>query len=572
MSQNEPATSPPQPTVAHAVAQFLHDQGIDRVFGLLGGHIIPIWDEIVQAGMRLIDVRDERAAAHMAHAHSELTGELGVALVTAGPGLTNAITAIANAHVSRIPMLVITGCPPRPQLGKGALQELPQIDMVRSITRWAKTIVEPQRVFEQLNDAVAAAFGATGEPGPVVVEFPTDVLRATTAPGNPLATRSPRVSADPTEDAIKRAVDLIQAATKPLVITGRGARNAAAQLLPLLDASGAVYLDTQESRGLIPSDHPALVGAVRGEAMRTADLVIAIGRKLDYQLAYGSAAVFEQARFVRIGEFASEVSDNRRGEVEILGPPGAAIDHIISILNNKPNTIGDWALDLQQKHALRSAKLAERLMNEPPGADGYMHPYRLLGAIAEVLEPDSIAIADGGDILSFSRIALPSIAYLDPGSLGCLGVGVPYAIAASLAYPERQVISVIGDGSFGFNAIDIDTAARHNVGALFVVANNGGWNIERQDQLDRFDGRLDGSLLAHSDYAAIGRALGLHAERVVDVAELPAALGRALGNTPALLDVLVTRDAVSPDSQSGLAIVPDFQPLTSWDAAETAYR
>ena len=197
-----------------------------------------------------------------------------------------------------------------------------------------------------------------------------------------------------------------------------------------------------------------------------------------------------------------------------------------------------------------------------------MHPYRLLGAVRDVLDKDSIVIADGGDILSFARITLPSITYLDPGALGCLGVGVPFAIAASLAYPQRRVIAVIGDGSFGFNGIDIDTAARHHAGAVFVIANNGGWNIERQDQLDRFEGRTGGSLLQYSDYAAMANAFGLYAERIDEAGDLPQALERALANTPALLDVLVTRDAVSPDSQSGLAIVPDLQPLTSCDAAE----
>ena len=567
------ATAVGEQTVASAVAEFLRTQDVDRVFGLLGGHIIPIWDAAVQLAIPLIDARDERAAVHMAHAHSELTGELGVALVTAGPGLTNAITAIANAHVSRIPVLIITGCPPRPQIGKGALQELPQIDLVRPITRDARTLVDADNLIEELEAAVAnanGANGANGDPGPVVIEIPTDVLRETIGArsgNNNRPERAVPTHAKPTDAALQSAVDLINQAKQPLVITGRGARGAAESILGLLEKTGALYLDTQESRGLIPAQHPALVSAVRGEAMRRADLVLLIGRRLDYQLAYGSPAVFEQARFVRIGRFDSEVSDNRRGDIELKGNPAAILEQINSTLY-KPIDNNKWAAELRDKNAARSLKLDDRLVNEPPGNDGHMHPFRLLGAVRDVLEPTSIVIADGGDILSFARIALPSITYLDSGAFGCLGVGVPFAIAASLAYPKRRVIAVIGDGSFGFNAIDIDTAARHRAGAVFVIANNGGWNIERRDQLDRFDGRTNGSLLQYTDYAAVARAFGLHAERIADADELPAALARALDNAPALLDVLVTRDAISPDSQSGLAIVPDLQPLTSWDTAQ----
>ena len=564
------ATAVGEQTVARVVAEFLRTQDVDRVFGLLGGHIIPIWDVAAQLAIPLVDARDERAAVHMAHAHSELTGELGVALVTAGPGLTNAITAIANAHVSRIPVLIITGCPPRPQIGKGALQELPQIDLVRPITRDAHTLVDADNVIEELEAAVASANGANGDPGPVVIEIPTDVLRETIGArsgNNNRPARAVPTHAKPSDAALQSAVDLVNQAKQPLVITGRGARGASESILGLLEKTGALYLDTQESRGLIPAQHPALVSAVRGAAMRNADLVLLIGRRLDYQLAYGSSAVFEQARFVRIGRFDSEVSDNRRGDIELKGNPAAILEQINSKLNKSIDD-NKWAAELRDKNAALSLKLDDRLVNEPSGNDGHMHPYRLLGAVRDALEPTSIVIADGGDILSFARIALPSITYLDPGALGCLGVGVPFAIAASLAYPKRRVIAVIGDGSFGFNAIDIDTAARHRAGAVFVIANNGGWNIERRDQLDRFDGRTNGSLLQYTDYAAVARAFGLHAERIADADELPAALARALDNAPALLDVLVTRDAISPDSQSGLAIVPDLQPLTSWDTAQ----
>ena len=201
-----------------------------------------------------------------------------------------------------------------------------------------------------------------------------------------------------------------------------------------------------------------------------------------------------------------------------------------------------------------------------------MPPYRLLDAIRNMTDDDTVVIADGGDILSFARIALPASTYLDPGVLGCLGVGVPFAVAAALARPGAKVISINGDGAFGFNALELDTALRHDARAVFVVANNGAWNIEAHDQQVNWQGRLNGSLLRRSDYAMVARGLGLHAERIEDPGALPAALERAFDKAPALLDVLVTRDAVSPDGKSGLAAVPDLQPLASWDAAERALR
>ena len=199
-----------------------------------------------------------------------------------------------------------------------------------------------------------------------------------------------------------------------------------------------------------------------------------------------------------------------------------------------------------------------------------MHPLRMLAALQNALAEDSVVVADGGDILSFARIGLAAGSYLDPGPLGCLGVGVPFGIAAALAHPDRRVLVVTGDGSFGFNGIEIDTAARHGAKAVFVVANNGGWNIERYDQTVTYGGNIVGSELQFSDYAGMARAFGLHAERIDDPDDLPAAIERAFANAPALLDVRVTRDAVSPDGRSGLAWVPDRQALAAWDDAEKA--
>jgi acetolactate synthase-1/2/3 large subunit len=201
-----------------------------------------------------------------------------------------------------------------------------------------------------------------------------------------------------------------------------------------------------------------------------------------------------------------------------------------------------------------------------------MHPNRIFAAVRAVVPDDAIAVADGGDILSFARLGFTQRTYLDSGSFGCLGVGVPFAVAAALAFPERAVVCVTGDGAFGFNAMEIDTAVRHGAKVVVVVANNAAWNIERHDQMTNYSGRVVGTELADSDYAALGRALGAHGERVTDHADLEGALTRALANAPAVVDVVVTREAVSSDGGKGLGFVPPYQPLDAWDAAERRRR
>jgi acetolactate synthase-1/2/3 large subunit len=200
-----------------------------------------------------------------------------------------------------------------------------------------------------------------------------------------------------------------------------------------------------------------------------------------------------------------------------------------------------------------------------------MHPNRLLAAVRDALPADAIIVADGGDFLSFARVGVPASTYLDPGSLGCIGVGTPFGVSASLAYPDRVVVVLTGDGSFGFNAMEIDTAKRHGAKPLIIVANNGGWAIEVRDQIETH-GKVVGTQLQYSDHAAMARAFGLHGERVERFEDLEGALARALKNRPALLDVIVTPEAVSSDAKSGLAWVPDLQAISAWETAEVAWR
>ena len=566
-------------SAAALIARFLKSRGVDRVFALCGGHIMPMWMRLDAEGIRIIDVRDERAAVYMAHAHAELTGGLGVALVTAGPGVTNAMTGIANAHVARAPVLLLSGTPPRAQENRGALQDMAHTAFVAPLTRYARTVREPDLVLQELDEAVARAMGQGGEPGPVFLDFPVDTLRAEVSQAVQLPEHfrpHPRARQLPDPDAVRVAVDVLWSAKRPLVISGRGARGAGDALRKFLDRTGAVYLDTGESRGLVPDDHPSVVAAMRGAVMQQADLVITLGRKLDFQLAYGSPAVFGEARFIRIADTAAELRDNRRGVAEIFASPAEALRAILAAAGDRaPSTDRAWAVELRRQHQSRADKLAISLATAAPGSDGLMHPNRLVAALRDALPPDAVVVADGGDFLSFARVGLNAATYLDPGPLGCIGVGTPFGVAAALAFPGRMVLVATGDGAFGFNAMEIDTAVRHRAPVLVVVANNGSWAIEVRDQQETH-GKVVGTRLQFADHAAMARAFGAFGERVERSEDLAAAITRAKAalaeGKPALLDVLVTPEAASSDAKSGLAWVPDLQPLAAWDEAERLWR
>lgn len=564
---------------AAVIARFLKQRGIQRVYGLCGGHVMPIWMRLDAEGIRIIDVRDERAAVYMAHADAQLTGGLGVALVTAGPGVTNAMTGIANAHVARAPVLVISGLPPTAQENRGALQDIVHTELVRGITRYARTVRHPALIPQELAEAVARAQGEGGEAGPVYLDFPVDTLRSEV----PRAVQLPEyfdsreaALSPPHAAQVQAAIDLLWQARRPLFISGRGAQGAGRALGELLSRLGAAYLDTGESRGLISDDHPSVVGAMRGTVMGQADLVVTVGRRLDFQLAYGSPAVFGSARFLRIADCAAELRDNRRGDLGLLCSPALALQAILDAAPARaPAADRSWLQGLRDQHVKRSEKLAASMREAPADKDGRMHPNRVLSALRDVLPQDAVVVADGGDFLSFARVGLPASTYLDPGSLGCIGVGTAFGIAARLVYPQRTVVVATGDGAFGFNAMEIDTAVRHRVPILVVVANNGSWAIEVRDQQETH-GKVVGTHLQFADHAAMARAFGMHGERVEQPQDLRGAIARAMAalaqGQPALLDVIVTPEAASSDAKSGLAWVPDLQPLGAWDEAEHQWR
>lgn len=570
MTADDRRFEPGQSTVAAAIARFVAAQGISRVYTLPGSHVKPVCSELDRLGIRIVSARHECSAVHMAHAEADLTGRIGVAIVTTGPGLTNAVTGIASASLARTPLLVLSARVPDPQAGMGALEEVPQADLVRPVCRHVREISDARHVLSGLHMATALALGSDGPPGPVYVDFTPNLLEEPIADWyleprwfDPVV----RPSRPADDEAIALAARLIRDCRRPLAIGGRGVAGAAPALKKFLESAGCLYLDTRESRGVLPPDEPHYIPALRGRAMAEADLVITLGRRLDFELAYGSGAVFsDSARFLRIGRSVEELSENRRGDAEVCADVGDALQRLVALGARPAAADVAWRDELMNANAAKTRSGAPA--TRPPGADGRMHPLTLIDGINQLVDRETICIVDGGDILSFARVGLRSHTYLDLGPFGCLGSGVPYAVAAALTFPARRIIALCGDGAFGFSAMEIESAVRTGARALFVVANNDAWNIERQDQLLKYPDQELGTTLSPCRYDLLAKSLGAWGERVERPEDLAAAFERGLANLPAVIDVAVTRDAVSADTKSGLANVPPLHATQSWEDAE----
>lgn len=559
-------------TGAQLVADFLVAHGLYRIYGLTGGHTKPIWDRATRAGIEVVDVRHEAAALHMAQAAAELTGRVAVATVTTGPGVTNAMSGIAAAFLARVPVLLIAGLPPRPQLGRGAFEELPHVDLVRPITRYAATVRDPHNLLRQLHAALRAAVGEDSAPGPSFLDIPIDVLRATIPESaverwwlNPLTPiiRMP----DPT--SIAAAARLVRASRRPVVISGRPALAARSAVSDFLDATGAFHLETRESRGLLPSSHPADASALRATVMQQADLVITLGRRFDFELGYGSPVVFPQAcPIIRIGLWGEDVAENRPATVAVRSDIEPALRELIGAGAAPDDLDHDWQDALRSQHRAKVAALRTTMAEQSVAEDGRIHPLQLIAAVNECLDEEDVAVADGGDILSFAAIGLRPGRVLQTGTFGCLGVGVPFAVAAALVCPERRVIAVIGDGAFGFNALEIETAVRRKAKAVFVVSNNEAWNIERHDRIENFANDLFNTELPGCRYDLLARSLGAYGEHVSHAEDLVPAIRRGLDNAPAVIDVATSGLPMSPDFRNGLAEIPDHQALRRWSDAD----
>ena len=304
--------------------------------------------------------------------------------------------------------------------------------------------------------------------------------------------------------------------------------------------------------------------------MAEADLVILLGRKLDYQLAFGSPAIFKEAKFIRISGSVSELIDNRRGFPEILSNPGETIELIHNKLH-KTNFDKSWINNIKNFHLKKINKVSRKKVKKT-GDDNKINPKLIFECLKNIIDHDFVGIADGGDILSFARVGLHSKYYLDSGVFGCLGVGIPYAIAASKVFKRKKIICVTGDGSFGFNAMEIDTAVKNKSDICVIISNNGGWNIEKHDQRLNYGNRVYATSLPHCDYAALARSLGAYGVRVEDPEKLENSLSEALKNTPSVVDIITSSTILSSDAIKGLGFVRKYQALDVWDDMEINFK
>jgi acetolactate synthase-1/2/3 large subunit len=546
-------------TGGELVARVLKDAGVGHVFTLCGGHILPIYDGCLTEGIRVIDVRHEQAAAHAADAYARLTRSIGVAIVTAGPGVTDAVTGVANAQAARSPMVLIGGAAPLGLRGLGALQDMDQLSLLRSVTKGVWSVPETRQIPEVLTTAIRTALA--GRPGPVFVEIPVDLLLTRIedrlAPIPQRYVHRPAALADP--DLVARTADLLSRAERPVVVAGGGVYwdDAAKPLATFAGASGIPVFMNGAGRGTLPHDHPRAFSQARGFALAHADVVLVLGAPLDFRLGYGRPPTFaEDAIVCMVDSDATELGRNRPIEAGLVGHVGRVLDQLTDALPaSVPERFEEWRRRLGQKERESRAKLdAETESDDVP-----ISHYRWAAAIASVVTPETIIVGDGGDVVGCaSKLVKLSRdgQWLDPGPFGCLGVGPSFAIAAKLLHPERPVLLIAGDGAFGLNGMELETAVRFGLPITCIVGNDGGWGQIRNPQLSFWGKeRAVGTSLPVTRYDRMVEALGGRGAYITDPKEIRPALERALASTDVwCLNVALDPAAYRRTGQVSMAI------------------
>jgi acetolactate synthase-1/2/3 large subunit len=546
-------------TGGQLVSAVLADAGVSHVFTLCGGHILPIYDGCVSDGIRVVDVRHEQAAAHAADAYARLTRSIGVALVTAGPGVTDAVTGIANAHAARSPVLLIGGAAPLGLRGRGALQEMEQVALLRPITKGAWSVAETRQIPEVLTTAIRAALAPPA--GPVFVEIPVDLLlnvvedRFAPIPRGYLHRTRPA----PDPDALVRIERLLAGAERPVIIAGSGVYwdDAAKSLGAVAEAAGSPVIMNGAGRGTVASDHPNACAQARGFALAGADLVLVLGAVLDFRLGYGQSPTFaEGAKVVMVDCDARELGRNRALEVGLAADVDLTLRAILEIVPKATaRRVEPWLGAVRACEAEGRRKLAELALSD---ATPVSH-YRWAAEIARAVTPETIVVGDGGDVVGCAAKFVPLHRpgqWLDPGPFGCLGVGPPFALTAKLLHPDRRVLLVAGDGAFGLNGMELETAVRFGAPLTCIVGNDGGWGQIRNPQLSFFgEARAVATSLPSTRYDLMTQALGGRGVLITDPAEIGPALARALASDEVwCLNVLLDPAAYRRTGQVSMAI------------------
>jgi len=535
----------------HIVAEYLKNvEGIDTIFALSGGHIAPIFDGCLDHDVKVVDVRHEQAAVMMAHAWAIYKGKPGVCLVTAGPGFTNSLTGVVNAFLENVPVVILCGMVALRDLDKGALQDMDQLGMVKPVVKWAGRCHQVERIPEYLEMAFRTA--VSGRPGPVFLEINPEALYAAmdedavAYPGGPAR----NYAVLPTEEFLQQAIDLLNGAERPLLVGGSGIAHSrcADEVKKLVEKAGIPTILMDNGRGAIPDDHPlslwdgGLMGVMAAASM--ADVVLAVGIRFNWVLNFGD--ILANAKVIRVDIDAGEVDRNRRADVALVGDAGAVLARLNQGIEEKDRSA--WLDSLKGTFA---AVTAGEKQSMETAADP-IHPLRLVQHIREATADDAIFIVDGGDTLYFGSVGLRAkemSGVIGSGTLfGCLGTGVPFAIGAKFACPDKRVVLLTGDGSFGLNAMELETSCRHGAPITVVICNDQAWGmVKHHQELCYEECRVCGTELGVIHYEQIAEALGGHGEFVDKEADILPALKRALDSGgPACVNVITDPTVTSP--------------------------
>ena len=520
------------------VARALKSEGVDALFTLTGGHIIPILDGCEQEGIRIVDVRHEQTAAHAAEAYTRLTGRLGVAAVTAGPGVTDTVTGVATAFYGSTPMLVIGGRHMIRQELKGGLQEMDHTRLFHSITKWSATAWQVDRLADYVSTAARHAFEGRG--GPVFLDVPMDVqfdMVEETAVRFPTSSReSEGFGAD--QEALDSMVFALSGAERIMVFAGVGPRaNNRSRLVDLAEILQAPTFVNSKARGSLPHGHPLLGSHLRSRAMAEADVVLAFGVDWDFRTSYGEK-IGSDATVIQVDGDASKVGWNRPAHIGVVADPMTVVTQLVGMADQiRRSEMSAWTKEIMEAEGAK----AQALREEADDDSSPVMPQRFAREVADFFGPDSIISVDGGDIVSTTARWLQTSTpghVLDPGPFGTLGTGAPYAIAAKVVFPEKAVGIVFGDGGFGFNGMEYDTMVRLGLPVIGVIGNDGVWSNIKTLHRMAYPDRLVATDLGVRPYHEMVEGLGGYGEFVDDPNKIRPALERAKDSgLPALINV-----------------------------------
>jgi acetolactate synthase-1/2/3 large subunit len=542
----EAATEQTQLHGGRLIAQRLKAAGVSRLFTLSGGHLFSIFDGCRAEGIDLIDVRHESTAAFAAEGWAKVTREPGVAALTAGPGVTNGMSALASAQQNNSPMLVLGGRAPQMRWGQGSLQEIDHVPFVRPLTKLAATPETTAEIPELVDEALATALRPHS--GPTFVDFPLDlVFTEAEAPDAPPALPDPAEA--PAADAadVERAAALLRDAERPVVMAGTNLYwgHGEEALLRLVEGLGVPVFLNGQARGCVPADHELFFSRARSTGLKGADVALIVGVPMDFRLGFG-AALGEDTEIVAIDVAEPGRPHPRPVAAECYGGLPATLEALREAVGTSRRDDRAWRDQLRADEDERRA--TERPELEDDRAP--LHPLRVYGELRQMLDRDAIIVCDGGDFVSYAGRVIDSYepgCWLDPGPYGCLGTGPGYALAAKLARPDRQVVLMLGDGAFGFAGLEYDTLVRHGVDVVGVMGNNGIWGLEHHPMTFLYGYSVAAELRPETRYDEVVEALGGHGELVRTPGELRPALERAFSaGKPALVNALTDPEVAYP--------------------------